>query len=101
MAMMNLQKPANIQILLSIIVSLLNAEILSPEWTTALVFDFESDTSFVENMFATNSEMILSRSIYDGSFEAFNPIKNLGGIYLILLGVFIQTAVLASIYAVI
>ena len=45
--MMNLESPANLQFFNGILVGLLNAEVIDPEWSTKLVFDFSLDEDYI------------------------------------------------------
>lgn len=80
---------------LRIVFQLLNAEVLDPEWSTALMFDFDNDQNYVEQALAVNHPMVLKKQFYDFGFETFNPILNLGGLYLI----FSTTVTLMGIFA--
>ena len=57
--MMNLRSPANLQFFNSILVGLLNAEVIDPEWSTKLVFDFDQDEDFVSEAMNDDRELFL------------------------------------------
>ena len=63
---------------------MLNIELIDPDWSTALVFDFDPDEIFIENQFNNDTDMYLNVQQYDLGFETYNPIINLGGVYLLL-----------------
>ena len=46
MSMMALLQPANLQFFLAIFVDLVNLDIIDPEWSTALIFDFSYDENY-------------------------------------------------------
>jgi hypothetical protein len=48
--MLNLDYPSNSQFLISCLQNVLNVDLLDPEWTTELVFDFEPDEEIIEEM---------------------------------------------------
>jgi hypothetical protein len=41
--MLNIINPGNVQMFLQSLLLIINADFFDPEWTTKLVFDFESD----------------------------------------------------------
>ena len=59
MFMMNLKAPANLQFFNEILVGLLNVEVIDPEWSTKLVFDFSIDESFIDDAFNEEQDMFL------------------------------------------
>lgn len=46
--MCNLDFPANVSYFMGIVIHLLNADILDPDWTTAYLFHFNNDINYVE-----------------------------------------------------
>lgn len=82
--MSNLKKPANVSFVSNLLIQLINAEVISSDWTTALVFNFEPDIEFVETAMDQELELSLKLSIYELGFETYNPILNLGGLYIFL-----------------
>lgn len=67
----------------------MNADVLDPQWTTGLLFDFNIEYNYVEEAFDQNHEIFLSSQVFEGGFEMFNPVFNLGGLFLITALVFI------------
>lgn len=45
--MCNLDYPANVSYFMGVVIHLLNADILDPEWTTAYLYNFDSDQDYV------------------------------------------------------
>lgn len=82
--MMNLIFPGNVQFFSKIIISILNAEILDPAWTTELVFDFQKDYMIVNAIDQLDIKTNLNDQIKELGFETFNPILNLGGLFIII-----------------
>lgn len=99
--MCNLSYPANVQFVMSILFRMLNAEVIDPDWSTALMYNFDFDINYVEYAIDQNHPMLLSKSIYDVGFETYNPILNLGGLYIFYLLVIVQLGVLGLIYIVV
>lgn len=83
--MCNLDYPANVKYVMGVIFKLLNAEIIDPLWSTAYIYNFNNDIQYVEYAMEQNHPMFLSKAIYDVGFETFNPILNLGGLYIFFL----------------
>lgn len=82
--MIKLLLPPNVQMFQNVLVRLINVELLDPEWTTSYVFDFDKDIELVETMQDQNTQTILGNQIINMGFETFNPILNLGGLFIIL-----------------
>ena len=81
--MMNFSFPANAKMFSNLLLQIINAEVLDPEWTTELVYDFTRDRDMMDLVEETNKETILIDQIQENGFENFNPILNLGGIFVI------------------
>ena len=41
-----LMNPANVSFVISVLLMLVNAELIDPDWTTAYIYDFELDEEF-------------------------------------------------------
>lgn len=85
--MLNLDYPANVQMIMGTILNLLNADVIDPDWSTALVYDFAPDTKYVEYAFQVDHKMFLTKQIYDTGFETYNPVLNLGGLYIFIIAI--------------
>ena len=48
--MLNIINPGNVQLFLSGILQIINADFFDPEWTTKLIFNFDSDESVMEDI---------------------------------------------------
>lgn len=92
--MMTFKVPVNVKFFFGILLTFINADLLDPQWTTSLVFDYEPDIIFVEEAFDNSQPLILTREIYEQGFETFNPILNLGGLFVIITYVVIKMVVL-------
>jgi hypothetical protein len=97
MVLLDLDYPANVQAVIRMLFSFINAELLDPEYTTAYVFDLTVDEDFVEQAFVDNFKMFLNRRFYDVGFESYNPQNNLGGLYIYLVFIKTQMAVIIAI----
>ena len=67
------------------IFTILNAEVLDPDWTTKLFLNFDIDELFAQEMFLAKADMMLQPQVYDAGYETFNSILNVGGLYMMLL----------------
>lgn len=79
--MMNLKQPGNVRLFHQVLATILNAEVIDPDWTTKLLFDFEIDETYAEEMMKARISMMLQPQIYDMGFDSYNPILNCGGLY--------------------
>lgn len=86
--MLNLDYPANVQLIMGNILKLLQADVIDPVWLDGSVFDYSSDERYVEYAMDQNHPMFLKKQIYDCGFETYNPVLNLGGLY----GIFVLLA---------
>ena len=57
--MMNFSFPANAKMFSYLLLQIINAEVLDPEWTTELVYDFTRDRDMMDLVEETNKETIL------------------------------------------
>lgn len=93
--MMNIEYPANAQFASHTIIDILNADVLNPELVYNLLFNFNFDLqldSLLENDERYWSLNIIPQ-IKDMGFKTFNPILNLGGLFIVFLFVTVQFAV--------
>lgn len=65
----------------------LNAEILDPEWTTKLFFDFDYEERRAKRLIERPGNKMFPK-ISEAGFETFNSVLNCGGISVILTGLF-------------
>lgn len=93
--LMDFDIPANVQITNQLFFLFINADVLDPQWTTGLIFNFDIEYSYVESAFDQNHKLFLNKQVFEGGFEMFNPVYNLGGLFLILVFVFIQALVVS------
>ena len=63
------------------VVTILNFEVLSPEITTELIWDTSTDYDYVDSLILTGEKTVLSSQIQEVGFETFNPILNVGGLF--------------------
>ena len=82
--MLDLKKPSNVNVMINIIILVVNAELIDPDWSTAFVFDFEPDLNYVENAFAKGKTGLLSVQINELGFQSYNPVYNMGGLFVMI-----------------
>ena len=86
--MMNLQYPANAQTFTSAIINILNVDILDPALVQDPLFEFDENEA-VMDLINDDPELLkdsmLIAQIQDLGFETFNPILNIGGIFVLIL----------------
>jgi hypothetical protein len=70
--------------IMGVFLSLLNADAIDPEWLGGVTFNFDPDVKYVEYAFSEDHPMFLNKQIYDVGFETYNPVLNLGGLYIIM-----------------
>lgn len=61
-----------------------------------MVFNFNTEYSYVESALKQEHEMFLKETVYEGGFEMFNPVYNLGGLFLICNLVFLEAFLVGS-----
>lgn len=83
---------------MSIVYKLLNADIIDPDYTTAMVYEFQPDLQYVETARHENHKTYLTDEIYRVGIQSFNPIYNLGGIYVMLAFLGAQVFILGAIW---
>lgn len=88
--MTRLDQPANVNVTIFIIWTLINFEIIDPSISTALIFDFRIDEVYVERAREIQRQMSLQPQIYTIGFESYNPVLNLGGLYVIISLIIVQ-----------
>ena len=79
---MNIQHPANSQAFLNLNMLVLNVDVL--EFTNDYLFDFNYDEELVEIEEKIGDDRILFEQIQQADFSSYNPIMNIGGIYICL-----------------
>lgn len=77
---LDLEYPANLEYLTGVIVRVLNAKIIAPDWSSSLAID----SSYVETSRAEGHETFLTDSLYTTGFETFSPVSNIGGLFIFL-----------------
>lgn len=79
--------------LCEILFLIVNAELIDPSWSTELIFDFELDKEYVDEALDNEEpQKYLHSSIYEMGFETYNPVLNLGGVYVFFVWIlFMQT----------
>jgi hypothetical protein len=100
-SMIKTKSPANKQYVNGIFVGILGAEVIDPSWSTELMFNFEADEEFVNELLVNDmlDETSIGSNIFDLGFETFNPILNSGGFYIIYLFTLILMGIILSIKA--
>ena len=58
--MINLKQPGNVKQFHQAMITILNAEVIDPEWSTSKLFDFSIDEVYAEEMMKANIPMVLS-----------------------------------------
>lgn len=94
--LINLNLPANVQLFTNTMFFIINADVIDPTWSTELFFNFEDDLTFVSEKITEGAPLVISKNAYGLGFEAFNPIFNIGGLFIILLILFSGMVVGAS-----
>jgi hypothetical protein len=74
--MVNVSFPANASFLSSLIIEILNVDLISPDFINDKIFDFTPYYDLIEQ-FNSSSPSILLPTIQEMGFETFNPILNL------------------------
>jgi hypothetical protein len=84
-SMIKTDQPPNKQYVNGIFVRILGAEVIDPSWSTELIFDFEPDEEYINDLLINDKldSTSMGANIYDLGFETFNPILNSGGFYII------------------
>jgi hypothetical protein len=49
-----------------------------------MLFDFEIDETYAEEMLEAHIDMMLQPQIFDIGFDSYNPILNCGGLYVLI-----------------
>lgn len=76
------------------IASVLNMDIISPELTTKRIMDTKPDYSYVEFINQNKIDTVLSAQIQDIGFETFNPLLNVGGLFVLISAIIIEIVLL-------
>lgn len=95
---LDLNYPANIEYMMTIVYRLINADVIDPDWSTSLVYNFEPDINYVETARKLDHQTYLNNQLYRVGFETFNPVYNLGGIYVFLILVAIQVFIYGGMF---
>jgi hypothetical protein len=97
--MMNLDYPANAEFFANTIISILNVDVLSPEYINQALFNFTSDESLMQLLNDPNSTYsylnILIPTIQEMGFESYNAILNLQGLFVVFILVAAEYILLA------
>lgn len=56
---MNLKQPGNVKLLHQVLITVLNAEVIDPDWSTKLIFNFDIDEIYAEEMMKSRMSMML------------------------------------------
>lgn len=99
--MMQVDTPANVSLLSGILYMMVDAEVIDPSWSTALVYDFHYDEDYVNEAMESDVKMLLSKQMYELGFTTYNPVLNIGGLYVFFIIISIEMVVLATIWAII
>jgi hypothetical protein len=86
-SLVNSVPPSNFEFVFGELIKFLNVEVLDPQWTTQIVFDFSYAEDKVEMI--NHTETILIPILKDSGFETYDPVLNSGGISIILSGLII------------
>ena len=81
---------------------------IDPSWSTELIFDFEPDEEYVNELLTYDKleDTSMGSNIYDLGFETFNPILNSGGFFvmysatLVLMGVLLAVKLVVKLASV-
>lgn len=49
-------------------INMLNAEVLDPEWTTELIYNFSPELEYAESLITTDNEYLLHNEVYATGF---------------------------------
>ena len=82
--MLNVTFPANASFFSSMIITVLNVDLISPEFINEKLFDFTPYYGLMEGFNSSNPSILLP-TIQEMGFETFNPILNLQGLFLIFM----------------
>jgi hypothetical protein len=82
--MINIQTPANALYFLRLMKKIVNAELLNPDLTTSVWFDFEKDEKLISKIKENNDkDHLLNDHLVDMGF-GINAVINIGGIFISL-----------------
>jgi len=73
--------------------------VLDPEYTTELVWDMSMEYDYVDELLLSGKETVLSVHILEIGFDTFNPILNVGGLFVLfsIMGAQMAIALVVSI----
>ena len=80
----NIQSPSNIFHFLRIIGSVVNFDILEPEWTTEQFFDFQFEKALGEMQGELEEKSVLNQNMQENGYETFDTMQNIGGVFIVL-----------------
>ena len=100
--MVNILFPANAVILLRNLKTIINAEVLDPEWTTKLIFDFEFEEILVKLINEAKDENhLLNNHLRDMGYETFSVVLNIGGLALFFVKYLIDLFIFAALFIIV
>lgn len=67
---------------MGLLINVVNVEVVESEQSTEKWFDFDQDEELVTKIDNKKGKTILSEQIKDMGFETYNPILNIGGLFL-------------------
>ena len=79
----NIIHPANYYNLIRIVRSVVDCDIYDPEWTTKLYIPFDYDEEIGSMQSDLGDSAILKTYFKDFELETFNPILNIGGLFVV------------------
>lgn len=102
--MMNLKYPGNAAFIASQLISILNADILDPTIICNIVsLDFKVDEKLMEHIEGDPGlkKLDILNQVKDMDFETFNPITNVGGLFIVVLLLFVEFILAATLKCVV
>ena len=81
----NIQHPANSYHFNRIVRTVVDFDILDPEWTTKYLMNFDYDEIIGNKQDQLGDQAILNYNFKDNEYDTFNPILNLGGNFMIII----------------
>ena len=82
--MININSPANVLIYLNIFLGIINTDLLEPI-LPKIFKNLDIYEKVGEQQDDLKTGIVLNQSIKMVGFETFNPIKNLGGLYIVIM----------------
>lgn len=99
--LVNLPFPSNLQALIKQLFSIVNFDLIDPQTVTNRIFNFKLDKFYAKQAQNNNVPTYLIDSFIALNFDTYNPIKNVDGLFVLILMLlfFILFAVLVKAFA--